>query len=847
MFPVIEYIKTCLNGLRSRIEKVEKSIGQALASVKEDIIQDIKNVRKESAKAIKSSTADWGQNDSNALDYVKNRTHYMLPATPIGSLEFTATSSGTIEYTMTISEEEFAMFQYFQSLRDKGEVLEVTVGGKTGLLAVTFDRGRFNFNGVFAGTVKWSAGNVLSLVAQNDFITFNQGDTYTASFEDTTTPYYSKLDFNYMPDNVYHSENAPVKFGAGENSTVQGNETTAEGWNAHAEGNYSAATGHEAHAEGSYTKADGSGSHAEGRTTKATGDYSHAEGSHTKADGDHSHAEGNSTEASGYASHAEGYYTVSNRRGMHAEGKYNLYDNAKYIDAVSSSIEFSWRNMHAASEYTFDADTGYYTLVNAEPKSEAVIGLYYASSVQYENGTIDELEKPISLIDSNRYKTEKHQRKLASNFQGKYVHVVGNGDSLARSNAHTLDWDGNGWFAGDVFVGGASQDEGVKLLKAGEAIPIPQTASVGQAIAVKAVDENGKPTEWEAVDMGGSGSGGISATARNLLITILRNGVYSSDQSSNITELEKAFGGAGTVSYTITNNLTNVTNSNSAESIPEKTAYIASLAAVDGYTIDSVSVTMGGVDVTADVYADGVINIASVTGDVEIVASAIAASTEPVLNTDGLVFDYDFRNARMESYNLSGWGNVYRTIDKTGTGLLFGLKESTGDDVGLADYNFFEHRIVSSETQKLTLGSSYTAQFLYRSQTLGGTRAQPDMLSWAYNTNFAYKIYLKPKYLVDTTETTVTDTAEVDIDVADYAVITYVVDGTKLTVYYNNSIIYDLDGSNYDGFTKWVDYGVPDTIYNTGYAVSFVGYNRALSEVEIVDNIEYFKTLEVTA
>ena len=366
----------------------------------------------------------------------------------------------------------------------------------------------------------------------------------------------------------------------------------------------------------------------------------------------------------------------------------------------------------------------------------------------------------------------------------------------------------------------------------------------GQAAEAKAV---GDAISRLSDDIAGVSSGGISATARNLLITILRNGVYSSDQSSNITDLENALGGSETVSYTITNNLTNVTNSNSAGSIQEKTAYIASLTAVDGYTLDSVTVTMGGLDVTADVYADGVINISSVTGDVEIVASAIAASTEPVLNTDGLVFDYDFRTARMESYNLSGWGNVYKTVDKTGTGLLFGTAESTGDGVGLADYNFLEHRLVSSETQKLTLGSSYTAQFLYRSQTLGGTRAQPDMLNWAYNTNFINKIYLKPKYLVDTTETTVTDTAEVSIDVADYAVITYVVDGTKLTVYYNNSIIYDLDGSNYDGFTKWVDYGVPDTIYNTGYAVSFVGYNRALSEVEIVDNIEYFKTLEVTA
>ena len=522
MFPDLEFIKTMLNGLRSRIEKVEKSISQALASVKAqlaDIIQDIKNVRKESSETIKSSTADWGQNDSNALDYVKNRTHYMLPATPIGSLEFTATNSDTIAYTMTEEDSEFAIFSYFQALRGKGEVLKVIVGGKTGLLAVTFERGYFEFSGVFTGSVYWRAGNVLSLVVQNDFITFNQGDTYTVSFEDTTKPYYSKLDFNYMPDNVYHSENAPVKFGAGENSAVQGNGTTATGSNAHAEGIESAATGTNAHAEGSGSTASGPDAHAEGISTVASGYGSHAEGNNTVASGYASHAEGNHTEASGYTSHAEGDYTVANRRGMHAEGKYNLYDNAKYIDAVSSGIEFSWRNRHAASEYTFDADTGYYTLVNAEPKSEAVIGLYYAYSFQYENGTIDELEKPISLIDSDRYQTEKHQRKLVADAQGKYVHVVGNGDSSARSNAYTLDWDGNGWFAGDVFVGGASQDEGVKLLKAGEAIPIPQTASVGQTVVVKAVDENGKPTEWEPVEIPSGGGSSQWKIIRDLTIT----------------------------------------------------------------------------------------------------------------------------------------------------------------------------------------------------------------------------------------------------------------------------------------------------------------------------------------
>jgi hypothetical protein len=43
-------------------------------------------------------------------------------------------------------------------------------------------------------------------------------------------------------------------------------------------------------------------------------------------------------------------------------------------------------------------------------------------------------------------------------------------------------------------------------------------------------------------------SGGMSATAANLLINILRNGVYSTDQSANITALEAALasGGGGT-------------------------------------------------------------------------------------------------------------------------------------------------------------------------------------------------------------------------------------------------------------------------------------------------------------
>ncbi len=47
----------------------------------------------------------------------------------------------------------------------------------------------------------------------------------------------------------------------------------------------------------------------------------------------------------------------------------------------------------------------------------------------------------------------------------KYAHIVGNGtDDTERSNAYTLDWKGNAWFAGDVYVKGDNQNNGKKLL-----------------------------------------------------------------------------------------------------------------------------------------------------------------------------------------------------------------------------------------------------------------------------------------------------------------------------------------------------------------------------------------------
>lgn len=47
----------------------------------------------------------------------------------------------------------------------------------------------------------------------------------------------------------------------------------------------------------------------------------------------------------------------------------------------------------------------------------------------------------------------------------------------------------------------------VNIPAGGGGIPVPETAEVGQTIVVKAVDENGKPTEWEAADLPSGGGG----------------------------------------------------------------------------------------------------------------------------------------------------------------------------------------------------------------------------------------------------------------------------------------------------------------------------------------------------
>ena len=111
--------------------------------------------------------------------------------------------------------------------------------------------------------------------------------------------------------------------------------------------------------------------------------------------------------------------------------------------------------------------------------------------------------------------------------------------------------------------------------------------------------------------------------------------------------------------YNVANHLTFCTNANVSTSAVEGGRYQATIVADSGYRLDSVTVTMGGTDITSSAYNDGVIVIGSVTGDVEITASASSVATYTnvlplAIDTDGSV------------YNGKGWKDQTRISSSGG-------------------------------------------------------------------------------------------------------------------------------------------------------------------------------------
>lgn len=256
-----------------------------------------------------------------------------------------------------------------------------------------------------------------------------------------------------LEDNVAIQNSLAV--GARENGawgSISMGDSTAYGFSSLALGQYSITTGDASLAGGRQSFATGWSSFALGYMATASGDMSHAEGGFTDAIGQSSHAEGNSTDAVGDYSHAEGSNTTSYGSCAHVEGKSSNGVYSSYVTHESSDEDIIsyWKDTYKCSIAKGEAS-------HVEGKDNLAIGV-----CTHVEGTTNLALSAYQHVQG-RYNLE--------DTEGRYAHIVGNGanDSTTnwkekRSNAHTLDWNGNAWYQGNVYVGGTNQDDADQLI-----------------------------------------------------------------------------------------------------------------------------------------------------------------------------------------------------------------------------------------------------------------------------------------------------------------------------------------------------------------------------------------------
>ena len=419
------------------------------------------------------------------------------------------------------------------------------------------------------------------------------------------------------------------------------------------------------------------------------------------------------------------------------------------------------------------------------------------------------------------------------------VATVGYALTTAATPEDAFDSQGNynktTWAAGDRIT-----DAKLNKMEAGIDGVNKKVASVGNP-----TDEQVKNAINEAIANGDIIAGGLTSTAQTLLISILRNAVFTSNQSENITLLQSELakgnsgesgGGSETTRYTITNTLNNATTSNNIALVDANSRYTATIRENDGYTLDTITVTMGGTDITSSVVSGTTITIASVTGNVVITVTTTQSSggSTQELPTDGLLGYFDLRNVTQNS----GSGGSYVINATQGSGILFSwyAMAETGDYGTTIKQSSYSN---TTSTTSYDLGSEFTAIF----KGHGGIFVDNNYFGNS-NTYFA-QINAYYKNTSGSPVKTNTGSAKAGKNTNTYNTLIMRVLNNTLDIYINGSLDTTLTGSNYSDFSSWVGQLTPQLIYNEGYATAFAVYNKALSETEIVDLEDYLRTLEV--
>lgn len=141
--------------------------------------------------------------------------------------------------------------------------------------------------------------------------------------------------------------------------------------------------------------------------------------------------------------------------------------------------------------------------------------------------------------------------------------------------------------------------------------------------------------------------------------------------------------------YSVTNNLTNVTNSNSASSVLEGESYSATLSVSSDYNLTDVQITMGGTNITSSAYNGETreIYIASVSGNITITASATkivyysvmwqlsnasVSGDQPSTVLGGSTFHYTIKTNSGANYEINSVQVLMGDSDITATAVIAG-------------------------------------------------------------------------------------------------------------------------------------------------------------------------------
>lgn len=141
----------------------------------------------------------------------------------------------------------------------------------------------------------------------------------------------------------------------------------------------------------------------------------------------------------------------------------------------------------------------------------------------------------------------------------------------------------------------------------------------------------------------GQAASGLTQQEKNLILQLFNKAAYAEDDAKASYDALEALWSDTPKAFSVTYRLTNVSSSNKATSITSGASYSSTLAIQGGYRLNTVTVTMGGVDVTATYYNSGTITIPSVTGNIVITATAVleVSSLSAVYTQSGTVYDTD--------------------------------------------------------------------------------------------------------------------------------------------------------------------------------------------------------------